>query len=61
MQGMRQQLGVQQENVEENELEAIHFVPEIAHTYLRCPKCDSPDFEILGGRGVTLQTVKGVR
>ena len=20
--------------------EAIHFVPEVAHTYIRCPKCD---------------------
>jgi hydrogenase nickel incorporation protein HypA/HybF len=48
-------------NVGSSELEAIHFVPEIAHTYIKCPKCGSPDFEILEGRGVTLQTVKGVR
>jgi hydrogenase nickel incorporation protein HypA/HybF len=48
-------------NVDSSELEAIHFVPEIAHTYIKCPKCGSPDFEILEGRGVTLQTVKGVR
>jgi hydrogenase nickel incorporation protein HypA/HybF len=49
------------ENVDSSELEAIHFIPEIAHTYIKCPKCGSPDFEILEGRGVTLQTVKGVR
>ena len=48
-------------NIEEGELEAIHFVPEIAHTYVKCPKCGSPDFEMLEGRGVMLQTVKGVR
>jgi hydrogenase nickel incorporation protein HypA/HybF len=41
--------------------EAIHFVPEIAHTYVKCPKCESPDFEVLKGRGVWLETVKGVK
>jgi hydrogenase nickel incorporation protein HypA/HybF len=41
--------------------EAIHFVPETAHTYMRCPKCGSPDFEILEGRGVWLESVKGVK
>ncbi len=42
-------------------VEAIHFVPEVAHTYLRCPACHSPDFEILTGRGVWLASVKGVK
>jgi hydrogenase nickel incorporation protein HypA/HybF len=41
--------------------EAIHFVPEVAHAYIKCPKCGSPDFEIAEGRGVWLETVKGVR
>lgn len=41
--------------------EAIHFVPEIAHTYIKCPKCGSPDFEFLSGRGVWLESVKGVK
>lgn len=41
--------------------EAIHFIPEVAHTYIRCPKCGSPDFEILRGRGVWLETIKGVK
>ena len=31
----------------ENTAEAIHFVPEIAHTYIKCTECGSPDFEIL--------------
>jgi len=39
--------------------EAIHFVPEVAHTYIKCPKCGSPDFEILEGRGVWLESIKG--
>jgi hydrogenase nickel incorporation protein HypA/HybF len=41
--------------------EAIHFVPEAAHTYVKCPKCGSPDFEIVSGRGVWLDSVKGVK
>ena len=41
--------------------EAIHFVPEVAHAYIKCPKCGSPDFEIEEGRGVWLENVKGVR
>jgi hydrogenase nickel incorporation protein HypA/HybF len=41
--------------------EAIHFVPEVAHTYVKCPKCGSPDFEIVSGRGVWLEGLKGVQ
>jgi len=41
--------------------EAIHFVPEVAHSYIKCPKCGSPDFEIVGGRGVWLEDIKGVK
>jgi hydrogenase nickel incorporation protein HypA/HybF len=39
--------------------EAIHFVPEVVHAYIKCPKCGSPDFEIIQGRGVWLETIKG--
>ena len=41
-----------------NEAEYIHFIPEIAHTYLRCPKCKSPDFKIIKGRGVWIDSIK---
>jgi hydrogenase nickel incorporation protein HypA/HybF len=41
--------------------EAIHFVPEVAHSYIKCPKCGSPDFEIVIGRGVWLQDIKGAK
>ena len=41
--------------------EAIHFVPEAAHSYIKCPKCDSPDFEITEGRGVWLESIKGAK
>jgi hydrogenase nickel incorporation protein HypA/HybF len=41
--------------------EAIHFVPEMAHVYIKCSNCGSPDFEVVEGRGVWLQTIKGVK
>jgi hydrogenase nickel incorporation protein HypA/HybF len=50
-----------QKNMDQATLEAIHFVPEIAHAYIKCPNCASPDFEIEQGRGVWLQTVRGVK
>ncbi len=37
--------------------EAIHFVPEVIHSYLKCPKCGSRDFEVIGGRGVSVKEV----
>jgi hydrogenase nickel incorporation protein HypA/HybF len=39
--------------------EAIHFIPELAHAFLRCPECRSPDFEMLAGRGVRLVEIRG--
>lgn len=41
--------------------EAIHFIPEAAHSYINCPKCGSPDFEIASGRGVWLEDIKGAQ
>jgi hydrogenase nickel incorporation protein HypA/HybF len=49
------------ESLGEEVSEAIHFVPEMAHVYLNCPKCGSPDFEVVEGRGVWLAYVKGVK
>jgi len=47
--------------LDEDTAEAIHFVPEVAHAYIRCPKCKSPDFEISEGRGVWIENIRGVR
>ncbi len=41
----------------ENELEAIHFMPEAAHVYMRCPSCSSPDFRVERGRGVLIKSI----
>ncbi len=43
----------------EEESEAIHFAPEVAHAYIRCPSCKSPDFEVLHGRGILIEYIKG--
>ncbi|MCG9969497.1 hydrogenase nickel incorporation protein HypA [Pelotomaculum terephthalicicum JT] len=45
----------------EEESEAIHFIPEVAHIYMRCPRCGSPDFEIAKGRGVWIDYIEGER
>jgi hydrogenase nickel incorporation protein HypA/HybF len=41
--------------------EAIHFVPEVAFAYMRCPNCGSADFEIEDGRGVWIDSITGER
>ncbi|MBS7631589.1 hydrogenase nickel incorporation protein HypA [Candidatus Bathyarchaeota archaeon] len=48
-------------SLDEESSEAVHFVPEMAHVYIKCPRCGSPDFEVLEGRGVWLASVRGVR
>jgi hydrogenase nickel incorporation protein HypA/HybF len=48
-------------NLRADEGEAVHFAPEVAHAYMRCPQCKSPDFEVIQGRGVTIQRIKGTK
>lgn len=47
------------ENLKDEVKEAIHFIPETAHVFLRCPRCGSPDFEIISGRGVWIESIVG--
>ena len=49
------------DNLSEDVSEAIHFVPEMAHVYIKCPGCGSPDFQVIEGRGVLLSSIKGVK
>lgn len=46
------------EGLSEEESESIHFVPDLAHTYIRCPNCNSPDFRIKKGRGVWIDSIE---
>jgi len=41
--------------------EAVHVIPEVAHAFIKCPRCGSPDFEIVKGRGVWIESVLGER
>jgi hydrogenase nickel incorporation protein HypA/HybF len=50
-----------EETLDKESAEAIHFVPEIAYVYIRCPNCKSPDFEIVQGRGVWLERIRGMK
>jgi len=43
----------------EDDRESIHLLPEVVHLYVTCPVCSSPDFAIVGGRGVSLVAVNG--
>jgi hydrogenase nickel incorporation protein HypA/HybF len=43
----------------EEDRETIHLLPEVVHLYVACPACSSPDFAIVGGRGVSLVAVEG--
>jgi hydrogenase nickel incorporation protein HypA/HybF len=47
------------DGLEPDEVESIHFVPELAHVHLRCPQCESPDFEVVRGRGVRIHAIEG--
>ncbi|MBN2603250.1 MAG: hydrogenase nickel incorporation protein HypA [Candidatus Thermoplasmatota archaeon] len=43
----------------EDDAESIHFIPEVAFVHTRCPKCNSLDFEINSGRGVSIISIEG--
>ncbi len=45
------------EKLKDEEKEAIHFIPETIHVYIRCPKCKSVDFEIKEGRGIWIEEI----
>ncbi len=44
--------------LDEEKREAIHFLPEAAHAFIRCPSCGSPDFTMEEGRGVSIAVMK---
>lgn len=38
--------------------EAIHFVPEVVHSFTKCPRCGSRDFDIVSGRGLNIESIE---
>lgn len=47
----------ERENLDPEIREAIHVIPEVAHAFMRCPRCGSPDFEVIKGRGVWIESI----
>jgi hydrogenase nickel incorporation protein HypA/HybF len=46
-------------DINEEEREMIHFLPEAVHAFVSCPFCGSKDFSIEKGRGVVVESVEG--
>jgi hydrogenase nickel incorporation protein HypA/HybF len=51
--GRRWGLGAES-GLTDEQREAIHFLPESAHAFVRCPGCGGVDFGVEQGRGVTI-------
>ncbi|AAL80739.1 hydrogenase nickel insertion protein HypA [Pyrococcus furiosus DSM 3638] len=45
------------DKLDERIREDIHFIPEVVHAFLSCPKCGSHDFEVVKGRGVYISGI----
>lgn len=45
-------------DIDPEEKEAIHFLPESAHVYLKCPSCRGSDFRLIMGRGVSIGSIE---
>jgi len=39
--------------------EAIHFLPEVVHAFIKCPKCGSQDYKVVSGRGIIIKRIEG--
>lgn len=44
----------------DEEREAIHFLPESAHAFIRCPACGSAAYRLKKGRGVSITSLEVV-
>lgn len=53
------EFGLSSARRKEDEAEYIHFIPEMAHSFIKCPGCGSPDFDLVGGRGIYIKNITG--
>ena len=44
--------------LDEDVVESAHFVPEVIHAFIKCPYCNSRDFEVVRGRGVYIESIE---
>ncbi len=58
--GFEWNLSETKKRLSEKQAEFIHFIPDIAHSYMQCPNCKSVDFEIKKGRGLSIASVEEI-
>ncbi len=46
-------------DLDQDEEESVHLIPELSHAFATCPRCASPDFDIVEGRGILLTRIEG--
>ena len=46
------------EEMNEQQIESVHFIPELVHVFISCPRCGKHDFEITKGRGLYLASIR---
>jgi len=46
-------------DLNKDQSEYVHFIPDVIRVYSRCPRCGSRDFEVLKGRGVWIEYIGG--
>jgi hydrogenase nickel incorporation protein HypA/HybF len=44
--------------ITDEQREAIHFLPESAHAFIRCPACGGLDYRVQRGRGVQISSLE---
>ena len=37
---------------------SVHLSPELVHAFIKCPKCGSPDFEVVRGKDISIVEVE---
>lgn len=43
------------ESMDGSSREYIHFIPEVIHAFISCPRCGSHDYEVVSGRGISIE------
>ncbi|MEX0569000.1 MAG: hydrogenase nickel incorporation protein HypA [Candidatus Njordarchaeota archaeon] len=46
------------EVMKSEEIESVHFIPELVHVFISCPNCGSSDFEVIAGRGIYIKSIR---
>ncbi|MEM1526735.1 MAG: hydrogenase nickel incorporation protein HypA [Ignisphaera sp.] len=42
-------------SMDESSKEYIHFIPEVVYAFISCPRCGSHDYDIVSGRGISVE------